>query len=52
MLSALKFTLALDLSPIPQDENFDYLATEINSRLRAYERKGPYMAPDGPQTFG
>ncbi|HMI59848.1 MAG TPA: histidine kinase [Puia sp.] len=44
--------LGLDLSPIPQDENFDYLATEINSRLRAYERKGPYMAPDGPQTFG
>ena len=44
--------LALDLSPIAQDENFDYLATEIKSRLRAYERKGPYMAPDGPQTFG
>lgn len=44
--------LDLDLSPIAQDENFDYLATEIKSRLRAYERKGPYMAPDGPQTFG
>lgn len=44
--------LDLDLSPIAQDENFDYLATEIKSRLRAYERKGSYMAPDGPQTFG
>jgi len=44
--------LDLDLSPIAQDENFDYLATEIKSRLRVYERKGPYMAPDGPQTFG
>jgi len=44
--------LDLDLSPIAQDENFDYLAREIKSRLRVYERKGPYMAPDGPQTFG
>ena len=44
--------LDLDLSPIAQDENFDYLATEIKSRLRVYERKGSYMAPDGPQTFG
>jgi hypothetical protein len=35
-----------------QDENFDYLAMEIKSRLRAYEGQGPYMAPDGPQTFG
>jgi len=43
--------LDLDLSPTAQDENFDYLAMELKSRLRAYERKGPYMAPDGTQTF-
>ena len=43
--------LQLDLSPGSQDENFEYLAVELKSRLRAYERKGPYMAPDGPQTF-
>ena len=49
---SFEVNLDLDLSPIGQDENFDYLATEIKSRLRVNERKGPYMAPDGPQTFG
>lgn len=43
--------LQLDLSSGRQDEKFDYLATELKSRLCSYERKGPYMAPDGPQTF-